>query len=80
MKLLVEVKGELIIIQIIHNEFDVETNRRTGLKKVAFTLLVNCFFYMRKIMFSVKGMKHYTFFVGCDNVINLVLAVLFSHS
>lgn len=31
-------------------------------------------------MFSVKGMKHYTIFVDCDNVINLVLAVLFSHS
>lgn len=44
MKLLVEVRGELIIIQVIHNEFDVETNRRTGLKKGAFTLLVNCFF------------------------------------
>lgn len=38
------------------------------------------YFYMRKIMFSVKGIKHYTIFVGCGNIINLVLAVLFSHS
>lgn len=80
MKLLVEVKGELIIIQVIHNEFDVETNRRTGLKKGSFYSACKLFFCMRKITFSVKGMKHCTFFVGCDNVINLVLAVLFSHS
>lgn len=31
-------------------------------------------------MFSVKGMKCYTIFVGCNNGINLVLAMLFSCS
>lgn len=87
MKLFEGVEGELTVIQVIHSEFDVETVKlivtwRTGLEKGVhmLALLVIFFVYMRKIMFSLKGMKHYIIFVGCYNGINLVLAMLFSHS